>query len=271
MNIQYLELQGDFRAIADTVAQAEDLLKRGELPPNWFNHKYNAFIRVYALLRTQQYEEGLSRAAAYLQLFEPKTVNWFAFMENYLLLALHAQRYAQAGELLQKVLRNRFFHQIQQPARERWELYRRHLVLVNNVLPERLRSELPRNMFSELINLPKDKAGFNLSLLVLDVIKSFANKNIDDYEPQAERIRKYIMKYMRGEKAERPRLFLRLLLLAVRHELDFARTSKAASNLAAKLSQADPPGDAFAEVEIVPYENLWEAVLIILKRRALPQ
>ena len=142
---------------------------------------------------------------------------------------------------------------------------------MNDVLPERLRSELPRNMFIELINLPKDKAGFNLSLLVLDVVKSFANKNIDDHEPQGERIRKYIMKYMRGEKAERPRLFLRLLLLAVKHELDFARTSKAASSLSAKLSQADPPGDAFAEVEIVPYENLWEAVLIILKRRSLPQ
>ena len=142
---------------------------------------------------------------------------------------------------------------------------------MSDVLPGRLRIELPQDVFIEVLGLPKDKAGFNLSLLVLDVIKSFTNKSIDDYEPQAERIRKYSIKYMRGEKAERPRLFLRLLLLAIKEELDFARTREAGGNLSVKLSQANPPGDAFAEVEIVPYENLWEAVLIILKRRGLPQ
>lgn len=35
--------------------------------------------------------------------------------------------------------------------------------------------------------------------------------------------------------------------------------------------RAAPPGDAFAEAEIVPCENLWEAVLIILKHRGNPR
>lgn len=271
LSIHYLELQGDFKAISDAVAQAENLLKQGELHPNWFNHKYNAFIRIYALLRTRQYETGLSLAPEYIQLFEPQSVNWFAFMENYLLLALHAERYALAGKLLQKALENKFFKEIQQPAKERWELYRKYLVLMSDVLPASLRIELPRDVFIELITLPKDKVGYNLSLLVLDTIKSFTSKSIDDYESQAERIRKYIVKYMRGDKAERPRLFLRLLLLAMKKELDFNQIREASSSLSEKLGQAVPPGDAFAEVEIVPYEHLWEAVLIILKRRSIPR
>ena len=270
LSIQYLELLGDFRAISEAVANAEDLLRQGKLHANWFNHKYNAFIRIYALLRTRQYETGLSLAPKYLLLFEPQTVNWFAFMENYLLLALHAQRYALAGELLQKSVENRFFREIQQPAKERWELYRKYLVLMSDVLPESLRIELPEDVFIELVTLPKDKAGYNLSLLVLDTIKSFTTKKIDDYESHSERIKKYIQKYMRGEKAERPKILLRLLLLALKNGLDFDQIVEASGNLSERLGQAPPPGDAFAEVEIVPYEHLWEAVLIILKRRAIP-
>ncbi|GAA4436697.1 hypothetical protein GCM10023188_30060 [Pontibacter saemangeumensis] len=270
LSIQYLELLGDFNAISEAVANAEDLLRQGKLHANWFNHKYNAFIRIYALLRTRQYEKGLSLAPAYLQLFDPQTVNWFAFMENYLLLALHAQRYALAGELLQKSVGNRFFRKIQQPAKERWELYRKYLVLMSDVLPESLRIELPEDVFIELVTLPKDKAGYNLSLLVLDTIKSFTTKKIDDYESHAERIKKYILKYMRGDKAERPKILLRLLLLAIKKGLDFNQIREASGHLSEKLAKAPPPGDAFAEVEIVPYEHLWEAVLIILKRRAIP-
>lgn len=243
------------------------MLKKGAVHPLWFDHHYNSFIRVYALLRTRQYETGLALAKGYFHRLEPQSFNWFAFMENYLLLALHAGKYKLAGELLQRSVENPFFDEIQQRAKERWELYRKYLLLMNDVLPGRLQVDLPRKIFTELIALPKDKAGFNLSLLVLDIMQGFSSISIDDYEPQAERIRKYIVKYLRGEKAERPRLFLRLLLLAIKNELDFDRTKEAGENQFGKLSHAAPPGDAYAEVEIVPYEHLWEAVLIILKQR----
>jgi len=267
LSIFYLELQGDFKAISDLITHAEQLLAKGEVNSSWFNHKYNSFIRVYALLRTRQYESGLKLAKDYIQQFEPNTINWFAFMENYLLLALHAGRYSLAGELLHKSLENPFYHEIQQPAKERWELYRRYLLLISSLLPRSLQVELPKKVFVELIALPKDKVGYNLSLLVLDIIKSFSSRNIDDYESQAERIKKYTAKHLRGEKAERARLFLRLLLLAMKKELDFIQTKEAGKHMYEKLCQTPPPGDAYAEVEIVPYEQLWEAVLIVLMQR----
>ncbi len=139
--------------------------------------------------------------------------------------------------------------------------------MINEVFPVQTQESVPRNIFSELITLSKDKSGFNLSLLVLDIIKSFSHDGVDNFESKAERIRKYITKYLRGEKAERPRLFLRLLLVALKHNIEYEATREASENLFTKLSNAQTPGDAFTEVEIIPYEHLWEAVLEILKQR----
>ncbi|RDV14279.1 hypothetical protein DXT99_15230 [Pontibacter diazotrophicus] len=267
LSIQYLELCGNYKAISDAVEKAEKLLNEGRIHSNWFNHRYNAFIRIYALLRTRQYETGISLAQEYLLLFEPHTVNWFAYMENYLLLALHSKNYELASELMQQSLGNQHIHTIQNAAKERWELYRKYLLMMHTIMPSINVKNLPQGVLTELVMLPKDKAGFNLSLLVLDTIKSFSIQSIDDYESQAERMRKYISKYLRGEKSERPRLLLRLLLLVIKEGLHPIRSKEKGQKLYDKLSQMAPPGDAFAEVEIIPYEHLWELVLKVLEKR----
>ncbi|MFD2999490.1 hypothetical protein ACFS7Z_03890 [Pontibacter toksunensis] len=268
LSIHFLELKGDFLAVSDAVARAEKLLEQGHIQPNRYNYKYNAFIHIYALLRTRQYEEGLILAQDYLQLFEPQAVNWFAFMENYLLLAMHSGNYKLAGELLQRSLASDYVNTIQNTAKERWELYRRYLLLMHSIMPSLDVVNLPQGVLAELVMLPKDKAGYNLSLLVLDTIKSFLNRKVDDYESHAERVRKYITKYLRGEKAERPRLFLRLLLLVIKEDLHPVRARAKGQKLYEKLKQTLPPGDAFAEVEIIPYEHLWDLVLKVLEHRA---
>ncbi|WP_162052562.1 hypothetical protein [Pontibacter pamirensis] len=267
LSIHYLELCGDYEAISDAVEKAEQLLKEGHVHSNWFNHRYNQYIRVYALLQTKQYELGISLARQYIHQFEPYTLNWFAFMENYLLLALHSENYELASELMQESLGSQHIHTIQNAAKERWELFRRYLLLTHTIIPSINIVNLPQGVLTELVMLPKDKVGFNLSLLVLETINSFLNQSIDDYESHAERMRKYISKYLRGEKSERPRVFLRLLLLVINENFHPIRSKEKGQKLYDKLSQTAPPGDAFAEVEIIPYEHLWELVLKVLEKR----
>ncbi|PRY07312.1 hypothetical protein CLV24_12450 [Pontibacter ummariensis] len=267
LSIHFLELTGDYEAIHQTIERAELLLNEGKVSPAWFNHRYNSFIKVYALLQTRQFEQGIEQAEQYIKHFTAYSLNWYAFQENYLLLALHSQKLELATELIGSCLSNLGVNKLQSSAKERWELYRRYLLL--SVKHQRLKStdQISNIFLTELTALPKDKEGFNLSLLVLDAIELLSNPNLDDYEPLAERIRKYISKYLRGEKAERGRLFLRMLLLVIKEGLDPAQSREKGERLLEKLSVALPPGDAFAEVEIVPYEHLWELVLNLLERR----
>lgn len=93
------------------------------------------------------------------------------------------------------------------------------------------------------------------------------HNNFDALESQPELINKYIFRHLRGEKAERVRVFLRLLLLIVKEEGDLNQIQSKSRFLLEKLTAAMKPEDTFAELETVPYEHLWELVIDGLQRK----
>lgn len=266
LNILYLELQGRYAEIADAIEKAEKLVITRKVNPYWFDTQFNNYIQIYALLQSQQYKLGLKLAEVYKSNFEQFTPNWFAFMENYLLLALYSKKYIKAADLLQEVAQDDYYANLQPRSLERWELYRRYLKFMIRqeqvILPK---FELT-TFKNELPIIIKDKSGFNLAFLILDVLESMEKRQLVDFEQQAERVRKYRVKYLKGENAERPRLFMRLLQLALL-EQDPEDVSLKGLKLLKQLKVTPFPGDAFSEVEIIPYEHLWELVLTMLQNK----
>jgi hypothetical protein len=267
LQIAYLEQKGEYTKIVDAIANAEKLVAENQVNVFWYNRKYNAYIEVYALLQSRQYERGLELATKNIKLFEKYTANWFGFMENYVLLAIHDQQYQLAENLLKDVVEGEHLRKLSDSSIERWELYRRYFVFLEEQVVGEQQQALSSEITAKLLILPNDKSGFNLALLVLDVLEKLSEGELDELEVQAERVRKYAQKYLKGEKAERPRLFMRLLLLALTRQN--AREAREQGQALLEKLRAEPlPGDAFTEVEIVPYEHLWEHVLLSLDVRS---
>ncbi|MCX2740767.1 hypothetical protein [Pontibacter anaerobius] len=266
LNIAYLEQSGRYFDIVNTIAHAEKMVLSKNVLESWFDKKYNSFTEVYALLQSRQYDKGLKIAGENIQLFAKYSTNWFAFMENYVLLAIHSRQFEVAGVLLNEATENEHIKKLAYNSIERWELYRKYFIFLVSHSTNGWQENLPSEIASELLILPKDKSGFNLALLVLDVLEKLSEGEADELEGQAERLRKYTQKYLKGEKAERPRLFLRLLLLALMKR-NAADARAQGQKLLEKLQATPLPGDAFTEVEIVPYEHLWELALQLLERR----
>ncbi|TPE43302.1 hypothetical protein [Pontibacter mangrovi] len=265
LQIAYHELRGDYEEIISLIAKSEKIAAEEHVNKNWYNRKYNAYIEVYAHLQSRQYERGLLLAAEHIKLFDNSSSNWFSFMENYVLLALHHRDYEVAVLLLKAVVENEHLKKLSDSSLERWELYRLYLLFFQeNALADKLYNT--KEIANKLLILPKDKSGFNLALLVLDVLNKLAEETVDDLEPHAERVRKYVHKYLKGEKAVRPRLFMRLVLLALTKD-DPEELREQSADLLVKLQAAPLPGDAFAEVEIVPYEHLWDLIGQLLEKR----
>ena len=53
-------------------------------------------------------------------------------------------------------------------------------------------------------------------------------------------------------------------MLVVKEDLDPDRCRRKGQVLADKLAATQAPGDAFAEIEIIPYEHLWQQILHLL-------
>ncbi|SFH15893.1 hypothetical protein SAMN05421739_106193 [Pontibacter chinhatensis] len=265
LNTAYLEQLGEYSKIADSIAQAEALVEAKKVNTSWYNRKFNSYIIVYALLQSRQYEKGLRLAAENIKLFGKHSANWFAFMENYVLLAMHSKQYELAEELLRDVIEGEHLRKLGDSSIERWELYRRYFAFAVAQEREEQLQDLSTGITTKLLILPNDKVGFNLALLVLDVLEKLAAPHVEDLALHAERVRKYTRKHLKGEKAERPRIFMRLLLLVLTKSSAEARAQ--GEELLEKLKTTPLPGDAFTEVEIVPYEHLWELALHLLNRR----
>ena len=263
--ITYEELQGDFREVIRVVAAAERHLHDGKLNPRRFDLRFNHFMTIYAYLRSRQPVRGLHLAERYIRDFHPSSNNWFYFQEHHVLLALHAGRYELAQQLLDTVAKNPAILGQREAAMQRWDLYRSYL---NFVRPApRVLSARQRQVALQMLLLPeysRDKRGHNVAILVLQLLHFLRERNLEPVLLRLERLRKYQQRHLTEVSTLRSRLFLRLLQVIVEKNFDPKRAAERGQNLLLQLRDTLPPGEAFAEVEIIPYENLWGIVLELL-------
>ncbi len=262
MRLAHQELLGNYAEIIKITAEAARQLKAGKLNPHRFDIRFNHFMSVYAHLLSRQAEKGLKLAAAYDKDFHPSSGNWFYFQEHYLLLALHAGDYPQARQVLQTATGNASFGKQREAAQQRWELFRTYVDFV--LPPARPTLVRRRQMAQWALTIPeysRDKRGHNVAILVIQVLYFLRQRDLEAVLTRADRLRKYQQRHLREAANLRTRLFLRLLLLIVEQGFDHVRSARQAQPLLKQLQEAPPPGEAFAEVEIIPYETLWELAL----------
>ncbi|WP_460676283.1 hypothetical protein [Hymenobacter coalescens] len=270
MQLILQELSGNFEEIIRLTREAEDLFGRGKLNPRRFDSRFTKFYSVYAHLRARRLKEGLAVAEGYLSAFHRSSNNWFAFLENFYLLAMHDGDYALAGDLLRRMQQNPFVTKISQPAQQRWDLMRAYLYFVR---PEE--AGLRPLHFAQLVQrIPdhsRDKQGYNVAILILQFLHYLREGNIEALLARLEGLRKYESTHLREAATLRSRLMFRLLQLTVKENFDPKICEKKGLTWLGRLQDTPPPGEAFAEIEIIPYENLWQQTLMLLRQLAEQQ
>lgn len=262
-SIWYNELVGNFKEIIKLTVSSVELLRSGKVNKLRFDSNLNKFVLVYAHLRDRDYINGLKYAEVYVESFSPNSMNWFSYMENYFLLALHNQNYTLAQVQLDKVKVNPSFGKLNKQASERWALYTTYL----EVIALNSFANLKSNPFiTSLPEYSKDKQGFNVAILILQFIYYLQKQETEALLYRIESLKKYIMTHLRDTFSLRSKIFLKLLILIVTEDYDVSNCRKKGQKLYDKLAEAPIPGDAYAEIEIVPYEHLWNYILFVLEK-----
>ena len=260
LRIAHAEQLGEFAEIIRLTRTAARLFNQGKLNARRFDRRYNAFVSIIAYLRGRQPAKGLQLAQDGIRHFAPSSSNWFLFQEYHLLLALHSKKYAYAQQLLAAMAENPAAAKLRPAAVERWELYRGY---VDFVAPPPLPTA-PKPLTKWALLLPdysRDKSGQNVAILVLQLLHYLRQQHLDEALVRLERLRKYQQRHLLDDQAQRSRLFLRLLRGLADASFDPAKARKRGQAILETLTNTPPPGNAFAEVEIIPYEHLWELVL----------
>jgi hypothetical protein len=266
LNIWYHELLGDFDRIISITKETDTMLQEGLIHPLRFDVRYNKYTQVYAYLRVKDFERGLQLAAEYLPSIHPATNNWFAYMGNYVLMAIHAQRYELAVELMKQVDANSAFHKITKRAKEKWTLYRAYLYFMHPT--EELLHHFDYQQFMQSVpEYSKDKQGFNVAILILQFLHFLKTMQTDALLYRIESLRKYAQLHLKENASARSKAFFKLLEMVVKEDFHAGRCRQKSRYLHTRLQTTLPPGDAFAEIEIIPYEHLWDWILLTLQNQ----
>ncbi|OWP62677.1 hypothetical protein CDA63_12955 [Hymenobacter amundsenii] len=206
-------------------------------------------------------------AEGYFKDFHHSSGNWFYFLETYLLLAIHAKQYGQAVQLLQQARKNPYYSKQRPAAQQRWELYEAYVQFVR---PEQ--SVLKMRHFTQLVQMvpdySRDKQGYNVAILILQFLYFMQQRDIEGLLARLEGLRKYEQRHLRDPATLRSQLFFRLLVLIVKENFKPEACEKKGQPLLERLLAAPLPGQAYGEIEIIPYEDLWELTLDMLRQLA---
>ncbi len=261
LNVICHESIGNYQIILELTQETEKLVKDEKINPLRFDERFNVFMKTYALLRTKQFDEGLKYAKNALTYFERSDSNWFAHMENYFLLAVRNREYDLGADIIDQVFRNPNMDKLMVKPVQRWKLLRAYMYHIH---PEKHLNDIVNfdQFYVSLNVLNQDKNGFNVALMILEFLHYLIRDEKDKLLDKVERLQKYIYRHLNeGEITYRDKLFFKLLLVMIDSGFEPDLAKKRGQKLYEKLKTADEPGDAYADLEIVPYEDLWQHVI----------
>ncbi len=226
------------------------------------------FKKIFCHIQLLQYDLARDSILKCLDLAEKGSFNWYVALEQYFLLSLRSHDYEKAYEIYYAVMTMPNFHAQHQQITERWkinEAFLHFLILKEKVSPTK---EISKNKFriNKFLNeVPKhgqDKRGANINILVLQILFLLEKERYGDIFERIEPLRMYSSRHLRKDDTFRGNCFIKMLMQLPAGRFHKEAVKRKAAPYLKKLQSV--PLDVAkqtAELEIIPYEELWEYVM----------
>jgi hypothetical protein len=210
-----------------------------------------------ALLRLGRYKEGIGYINQKLNHFVSGSPNWYLILEEKFMMAMYSGDYLEAADLLRSVAPWRKELRMTELTRERWILMAAYLSLVQE-LPSHY--QFYTKYFTENVEISKDKMGYNLAILILQIVHKLKKRDLDGATYAIQALNKLLLRAK--NHLDKPRLnsFMQLLTRLSQYGHDAAELEEQTKRNLKKLYLTQPFNNAYSENEVIPYEHLWELV-----------
>lgn len=113
----------------------------------------------------------------------------------------------------------------------------------------------------------KDKRGLNISILIIQMLFLILQKKFDQVIDRMDALQQYTYRYLRNDETYRSNCFIKMLLKIPDAGFNPIRTQRHVENLHKKLLATSMDiSEQSSEIEVIPYENLWEMVIQLLEK-----
>ena len=234
---------------------------------------YYNLITCYLQLR--EFEKGRVIIERCQTLVEAGTFNWFKLQELFFLLAMHTAHYEAAAQVLEQVMDDPRFENQSFQITEIWKIYQAYihfLVKTNQLSPNSL--ALQRNtkfklgkFLNETPVFSKDKRGMNIPILIVQILYALADRDYEQCIGRMEGIEKYCSRYLKQNDTFRSNCFIKMLLQIPAYAFHRERVARHTQKLYEMLCSVPMEvANQTYEIEIIPYEALWQLTVSSLEK-----
>ena len=220
------------------------------------------FQQVPFYLAKRNYAKAEQCLARCLEGPEKGSINWYLSWQFRAIYGFHTDKPMMVVTALKKVnsLRKKFRNDRME---ENWLVYRAYLELL--VKLDRIEAigywKLSR-FLNSVSQSNLEKGGRNVSIIIIELMHYLVDKKYEKFSLQSNRLNDYIKSHLSDKKHIRAKLFLRMLQAVVRGGFVKCEVMLKGNKYSKALKNTGPMVSAdVREVEIIPFEALWEMAL----------
>ena len=261
------ELQCDYNEVIKVCNEALTFFDKRNYPkPRAITFLFN-FRKLSSLILINNVEDAIKISNICLANVGEGYSNWFKTLELKCIALLHSNEYNNAyNTYLQAVSHSNFSKQYPE-IREVWyinEAYMHYFYIkeaIDAPIYKRLKKFRLNKFLNEVPEFSKDKRGMNINILILHVLLLLHRKEYGKVTDRAEALKAYTKRYLRKDETFRSNCFIKMLIQIPASNFHKAAVLRNTESLHKKLTSVSIINNKSAEVEIVPYETLWEFAL----------
>ncbi|MEO1628103.1 MAG: hypothetical protein AAFV25_23340, partial [Bacteroidota bacterium] len=204
------------------------------------------------------------------------SVNYFSALEYQTLLYFHARRLQKVYEIIASAANDkRLIREMPASIKEHWLLYEAYanlFVRMEKIDPERSPYKLKRFRLSKFLNevpiFSMEKRRANIPVLIIQILFLLQQKKYSQVVDRMDALNAYCYRYLRKDETFRSNVFIKMLLQIPKANFHREAVTRKTKNLRDRLDNVPlEVARQSAEIEIIPYEDLWEYVLEMLSMR----
>ena len=177
---------------------------------------------------------------------------------------MNAEKFHQATNVFRSVRVNKNYHRIADIDKQRWTIYRVYLLFVNDSKLVKWGFDLEKYKEQDP-RFEKEYQGYNIATLVIQFLLYFREADVQNLKIKLNLLSQLSSVHLDKRHNYRNSIFIRMLEILVEKNYEHKSVLDKGSNYLSKLKKTQIPQDWHLELEIIPYEKLWEYILNILE------
>jgi hypothetical protein len=223
-------------------------------------------VKLWTLIQLGKYAECSSLGLPELENKELSATNWYSFLHYVIKANLYSGNYLEAGKNIAYCFNHSNFRKLNEDLQEiaNLQLGYIHLIWKSNFLKKyEYDFELPNFKLGKFINAThifnKDKRGINVSILLMHIAFLLQRKDYNAIIDRTDSLNQYAYRYLRKDDSFRSNCMIKMVIQMTKADFNPIRTDRYTADLRKQLSHVTLAGSGEnIEVEIIPFEILWE-------------